>query len=120
MHVYMRERARAKMSKEENINKDVPMHPLTVDEAPEAAIMERADTLEAWYTGWLYKNIYLACQPITLKKALYGAEGDSKRENKGIGSAITFRRYLNGKVWASNPAYLIYQDAGGERWVDRT
>ena len=103
-----------------SINEDKDMLPLTVDEKPEAAIMERADTLEAWYTGWLWKQIYLNGGPITLRKAIYGAEGDSKRENKGIGSAITFRRYLNGKVWASNPAYRIYQDAGGERWVDRT
>ena len=96
------------------------MSPLTVDEQPDTTVMERADTLQKWYTMWLWREIYASGHPISLKKAIYGAEGDSKRENKGIGSAITFRRYLNGKVWASNPAYRIYQDAGGERWVDRT
>lgn len=120
----MSEREREKKQEKERINEQVregecvrDMFPLAVDETPEAAVMERADELEAWYTQWLFKNCYLPRSPIPLQKALYGAEGDAKRE-MGYGSAVTFRRYLNGKIWCSNPAYRITVSPSGKKLVE--
>lgn len=107
-----KERKKNRKNKDNYIKKsERDFFPLTVDETPETVIMERGDDLTEWFKKWLNENVYIPKVGIPLKKILYGAEGDAKKE-LGYGSAVTFRRYLNGYIWCTDPLYEIYSFKG--------